>query len=73
MVEIGKRDLIGKGSLALDLFERNRSYFGVDLAQICGERPEIASRRVYIHTMATDVGLIHSQIAQENDGILQRG
>lgn len=73
MVEIGKRDLIGKGSLALDLFERNRSYFGVDFAQICGERPEIASRRVYIHTMATDVGLIHSQIAQENDGILQPG
>lgn len=47
MVEIGKRDLIGKGSLALDLFERNRSYFGVDFAQICGERPEIASRQVY--------------------------
>jgi hypothetical protein len=48
MVEIGKRDLIGKGSLALDLFERNRSYYGVDFAQICGERPEIASRQVCV-------------------------
>jgi len=71
MVEIGKRDLIGKGSLALDLFERNRSYFGVDFAQICGERPEIASRRVHIHNVDANVSLIHSQIAQENDGILQ--
>jgi len=44
MVEIGKRDLIGKGAIALDLFERNRSYFGVDFAQICAERPLIASR-----------------------------
>jgi hypothetical protein len=44
MVEIGKRDLIGKGALALDLFERNRTYFGVDFAQICGERPDIVSQ-----------------------------
>lgn len=46
MVEIGKRDLIGKGKLALDLFERNRSYCGVDFAQICGERPWITARYV---------------------------
>jgi hypothetical protein len=44
MVEIGKRDLIGKGTLALDLFERNRAYYGVDFAQICGERPALASQ-----------------------------
>ncbi|KAF2195930.1 hypothetical protein K469DRAFT_545317 [Zopfia rhizophila CBS 207.26] len=44
MVEIGKRDLVGKGALALDLFEKNRSYYGVDFAQICGERPQISNR-----------------------------
>jgi NADPH:quinone reductase-like Zn-dependent oxidoreductase len=44
MIEIGKRDLIGKGTLALDIFERNRTYFGVDFAQICAERPNIIAR-----------------------------
>ena len=44
MVEIGKRDLIGKGALALNLFEQNRRYCGVDFAQICLERPEITAR-----------------------------
>ncbi|KAI9657994.1 MAG: Type I Iterative PKS [Bathelium mastoideum] len=44
MIEIGKRDLIGKGKLALDLFQHNRTYFGVDFAQICVERPYLASR-----------------------------
>lgn len=32
MIEIGKRNLISKGNLALDLFQRDRSFFGVDLA-----------------------------------------
>ncbi|OCT53827.1 putative polyketide synthase [Cladophialophora carrionii] len=41
MVEIGKRDFIGKGKLAMDLFESNRSFVGVDFGQICLERPEI--------------------------------
>ena len=44
MIEIGKRDLIGKGTLALDIFERNRAYFGVDFAQLCTERPNIIAR-----------------------------
>lgn len=44
MIEIGKRDLIGKGTLALDVFEQNRTYFGVDFAQICMERPSIIAR-----------------------------
>jgi NADPH:quinone reductase-like Zn-dependent oxidoreductase len=44
MIEIGKRDLIGKGALALNVFEQNRTYFGVDFAQICTERPSIISR-----------------------------
>lgn len=73
MVEIGKRDLVGKGSLALDLFERNRSYFGVDFAQICGERPEIASRQVQYRCIISSLALIYWQVAQEDDGFLRPG
>ena len=40
MVEIGKRDFIGHGRLAMDLFEANRSFFGVDLAQMYTNRPK---------------------------------
>ncbi|RFU79720.1 polyketide synthase [Trichoderma arundinaceum] len=44
MVEIGKRDLVGKGAIAMHLFEQNRSYIGVDFARICQNRPLIVSR-----------------------------
>ena len=44
MVEIGKRDFIGRGKLMMDVFEANRSFFGVDLAQICADKPEITQR-----------------------------
>ena len=44
MIEIGKRDLIGKGTLALDIFEDNRAYFGVDFDQISAERPYVIAR-----------------------------
>lgn len=33
MVEIGKRDMIGRGQLALDKFEDNRTYIGIDLSK----------------------------------------
>jgi NADPH:quinone reductase-like Zn-dependent oxidoreductase len=46
MVEIGKRDLIGRGKLRMDLFEANRGYFGVDVAQICAEQPVMTTRYV---------------------------
>ncbi|KAK5988830.1 Highly reducing polyketide synthase pspA [Cladobotryum mycophilum] len=39
MVEIGKRDLHGKGALALHIFEKNRSYIGADLAFLGRDRP----------------------------------
>jgi len=44
MIEIGKRDLRGKGSLALDVFECNRAYIGVDFSQIIAERHDIIAR-----------------------------
>ncbi|OQE07131.1 hypothetical protein PENVUL_c015G06149 [Penicillium vulpinum] len=41
MVELGKRDFISHGMLNMSLFEANRSFFGVDLAQVCKETPDI--------------------------------
>lgn len=41
IVEMGKRDFIGKASLAMDAFESNRSFVGVDFTRICSQRPEI--------------------------------
>lgn len=40
MLEIGKRDFIGRGMLSMDLFMANRAFFGIDLARLCAERPE---------------------------------
>ena len=33
MVEIGKRDMIGRAQLALDKFEDNRTFFGIDVSR----------------------------------------
>ncbi|CAI7590788.1 unnamed protein product [Penicillium glandicola] len=41
MVELGKRDFISHGILNMSLFEANRAFLGVDLAQVCKETPEI--------------------------------
>ncbi|CAG8909895.1 unnamed protein product [Penicillium egyptiacum] len=41
MVELGKRDFITHGMLNMSLFEANRAFFGVDLAHVCKETPEV--------------------------------
>ena len=41
MLEIGKRDFIGRGMLNMDLFEANRTFVGIDMARIGVERPEV--------------------------------
>ncbi|CAG8024491.1 unnamed protein product [Penicillium nalgiovense] len=41
MVELGKRDFISHGTLNMSLFEANRAFLGVDLAQVCKEIPEV--------------------------------
>lgn len=46
MVELGKRDFISHGMLNMSLFEANRAFFGVDLAQVCKETPKILKRFV---------------------------
>lgn len=40
MLEIGKRDFIGRAMLSMDLFEANRAFFGIDMARLGVERPE---------------------------------
>ncbi|KAK4215780.1 putative polyketide synthase [Rhypophila decipiens] len=39
MIELGKRDFIDRGRLAMDHFEDNRSFFGVDLGPLRSKRP----------------------------------
>ncbi|PVH94050.1 KR-domain-containing protein [Periconia macrospinosa] len=41
---IGKRDFIGKGMLAMDVFLKNRSFVGIDLGALGEERPEECRR-----------------------------
>lgn len=70
MIEIGKRDLVGHGNLAMDVFEQNRSYVGVDMSFIVIKRPHI------IHDLLRRAVLFYEQghikpIApiQEFDGV----
>ncbi|RAK81482.1 KR-domain-containing protein [Aspergillus fijiensis CBS 313.89] len=46
MVEIGKRDMLGRGQLALDRFEDNRAYIGLDLALSVVAAPAQVSRHM---------------------------
>lgn len=46
MVDIGKRDFQGKAVLAMDHFEANRSYAGIDLSQISLDHPSKIQRQV---------------------------
>lgn len=39
MVEIGKRDIAGRGRLLMDAFEENRSFFGVELSFLMRSDP----------------------------------
>ena len=40
MLEIGKRDFLGRAQLAMHLFEENRAYFGIDLSRLALSEPE---------------------------------
>ncbi|PFH63073.1 hypothetical protein XA68_18210 [Ophiocordyceps unilateralis] len=44
MIEIGKRDLLGRGQLDLEPFLHNRTYCGVDLITVMEDRPEVVQR-----------------------------
>lgn len=47
MLEIGKRDFIGKGQLGMDIFESNRSFHGIDMSQMAVERPDKCQRYIF--------------------------
>lgn len=40
-VEIGRRDFVGQGRLALEQFESNRSFVGLNLTLLNDERPSV--------------------------------
>ncbi|KAL4970621.1 type I polyketide synthase [Aspergillus stella-maris] len=44
MVEIGKRDMTGRAQLALDKFEDNRTFFGIDVSRHVGLRRATGGR-----------------------------
>lgn len=44
MVEIGKRDFIGKAELAMDRFENNRTFVGFDHTELWAHKPKAANR-----------------------------
>ncbi|PGH03116.1 hypothetical protein AJ79_07443 [Helicocarpus griseus UAMH5409] len=44
MIEIGKRDIMGKGKLSMNEFLHNRAFVGVDMAQIAREKPDLVNR-----------------------------
>lgn len=48
MLEIGKRDFIGHGMLSMDVFQANRSFVGIDLADLGRERPSQCHRYLCI-------------------------
>ncbi|KAM0470501.1 hypothetical protein ACHAPX_009867 [Trichoderma viride] len=41
MLEIGKRDFIGRGQLGMEIFESNRSFHGIDMSEMAVERPDM--------------------------------
>ena len=43
-IEIGKRDILGRGKLSMETFGANRDFSGVDLAQICVQKPRAIRR-----------------------------
>jgi NADPH:quinone reductase-like Zn-dependent oxidoreductase len=43
-IEIGRRDFVGQGTLAMELFEPNRRFVGFDLLLFSNKRPEVIER-----------------------------
>ena len=44
MIEIGKRDFVGKAELGMDRFENNRTFVGLDHTELCSQKPQVAKR-----------------------------
>lgn len=75
MIEIGKRDMMGHGTLRMDLFQQNRSFLGVDLHHFTLQRPaEVARYAVPVYLspspLNADTG---NRILQQAVGYIERG
>ncbi|KAL9069203.1 MAG: hypothetical protein Q9157_006247 [Trypethelium eluteriae] len=44
MLEIGKRDFIGSGTLSMDAFEKDRAFFGIDIGHIAVAKPVLSQK-----------------------------
>lgn len=40
MLEIGKRDMVGRAQLGMETFEANRTFCGIDMVQLAEEKPK---------------------------------
>jgi NADPH:quinone reductase-like Zn-dependent oxidoreductase len=43
MMEIGKRDMVEHGRLALDTFQHNRTFHGIDLNNLPEDNPDLSA------------------------------
>jgi NADPH:quinone reductase-like Zn-dependent oxidoreductase/SAM-dependent methyltransferase/NAD(P)-dependent dehydrogenase (short-subunit alcohol dehydrogenase family) len=60
MIEIGKRDLLGRGQLAMNPFLANRSYIGVDVATLPLIEPEWVEEHMSVIVDMYEQGVIQS-------------
>ena len=67
MIEIGKRDLLGAGKLAMDVFLANRSYCCVDLGEICLKKPETCNRLAFPVEYMDERSNLTNQSTQVNE------
>ncbi|KAE8364491.1 hypothetical protein BDV27DRAFT_157797 [Aspergillus caelatus] len=59
MVEIGKRDLLGRGKLSMSPFLANRSYIGVDIATLAVQDPVWVQEQLAAIVNLYRQGIIH--------------
>ena len=62
MMEIGKRDILEHGRVALDAFNGNRSFHGIDLSAIFVDRPDLLHRYVLVKDQLFGLALSHLRI-----------
>ncbi|KAI0377764.1 putative polyketide synthase [Hypomontagnella monticulosa] len=59
MIEIGKRDLLGHGQLAMNPFLANRSYIGVDVATLPLIEPDWVQQQLALIVDLYEQGVVH--------------
>ena len=72
MLEIGKRDFIGRGMLSMNIFEANRSFFGIDIEHLGVERPDMCRRWVDYPRLKTSTKLTRHSLLEMCVELYQR-